>query len=320
MFKLIFIVDLWYCGIVMVTRFHGVITPFITPFKEDLSIDIDAIQWLVNYQIEGGVHGVFPNSTTGEFVHLSREESILIVKTVLDEVNDRIWVIPGISANSTLHCIELGRIFMDMGVNGIIVTPPYFFKPSYDNLKMHFSMIAEKIDLPIIIYNIPSTTGVNIPVKMYMELSLEHDNIVGAKVTYDSFTYLRNLILDVKSLRSDFSVLTGLDDMFLPTLMMGGDGGIMALANATPKLHRAIYDCWINGDIKSAYDYWMILLRLVKVYDYASSFPTAVKTLLKIMNKPVKTFVRPPLTPEKNEVENKIKSILNELKSYQFLL
>lgn len=302
----------------MTVRFYGVITPFITPFKEDLSIDFDAIRWLVKYQVEGGVHGIFPNSTTGEFVHLSREESILIVKTILDEVGGKVWIIPGISANSTLHCIELGKTFMDMGVDGVIITPPFFFKPSYDNLKMHFSIVAEKIDLPIIIYNIPLTTGINIPIKMYMELSLEHNNIVGAKITYDNFTYLKNLILDIKSVRKDFTVLTGLDDMLLPTLMMGGDGGIMALANATPKLHRTIYNYWVNGDLKNAYKYWTLLLKLTRIYDYTSSFPTAIKTLLKLMDKPIKTFVRPPLTTEKTEIENKIKNLINELKPYEF--
>lgn len=298
----------------MFSRFYGIITPFITPFKEDLSIDLDGVRWLVKYQIDNGVHGIFPNSTTGEFVHLSRDESILLVKTVLDEVKDGVWVLPGISANSTLHCIELGKIFIDIGVNGVIVTPPFFFKPSYDKLKMHFSIIAEKIDLPIIVYNIPSTTGINIPIQMYKELSLEYNNIAGAKITYDSFSYIRNLIFEVKNVRKDFAILIGLDDMFLPVLSMGGDGGIMALANAVPKLHRTIYDYWINRDLKSAYQYWMILLKLVRIYDFASSFPTAVKTLLKLMGKPIKPYVRPPLTLESFEIEEKIKKLIEDLR------
>ncbi|HIE37284.1 TPA: dihydrodipicolinate synthase family protein, partial [Candidatus Geothermarchaeota archaeon] len=120
-------------------EFYGVITPFITPFKEDLSIDIDAAKWLARYQAEGGVHGIFPNSTTGEFVHLKKEESIEITKAVFEEVGDRVWVIPGISANYTEHSIELGRAFKDIGVNGVIVTPPFFFKVGMDKLKLHFS-------------------------------------------------------------------------------------------------------------------------------------------------------------------------------------
>jgi 4-hydroxy-tetrahydrodipicolinate synthase len=303
----------------MPVKFHGVITPMITPFKEDLSMDVEVVRWLVRYQVEGGVHGIFPNSTTGEFVHLSRDESVLLVKIVLEEAHGWVKVIPGISSNSTAHSLELGKVFRDFGVDGVIVTPPFFFKPTYEGLKKHFSTIAEKLDIPVIVYNIPSTTGINIPIQMYLELASEYSNIVGAKVTFDSFTYLRNLIIDLKSVRSDFSIFTGLDDMFLPALMMGGDGGIMALANATPKLHREIYDGWREGDFQKAYNAWKTLLRIVKVYDYTSSFPSAVKILMKLMGSPVKPYVRPPLTMEKGEVEDKIRKMIMDLHLTRFI-
>lgn len=295
-------------------RFYGVITPFITPFKEDLSIDVDAAKWLARYQAEHGVHGVFPNSTTGEFVHLKKEESIEITKAVLEEVGGKVWVIPGISTNCTEHSIELGRIFKDLGVDGVIVTPPFFFKVGRERLKLHFSRIAEKIDLPIIVYNIPATTGINIPVDLYVELAKEYNNIVGAKVTYDSLAYFRKLISSVKSVRKDFAVLTGIDDFLLPVLMMGGDGGIMALANVAPQIHRAIYDAWTENNLAKAYEEYKKLLKLVRIYDIATSFPTSVKTSLKVLGAPIKPYVRPPLTPEPPENEEKIKKILEELK------
>jgi len=296
------------CGAV----FYGVISPFITPFREDLSIDVDAIRWLARYQVERGVHGIFPNSTTGEFVHLTREESVEVTKIVLEEVGDRVWVIPGISANYTEHCVELGKIFRNLGVSGVIVTPPFFFKVSRDRLKAHFARIAEKLDIPIIVYNIPSATGINIPIDLYVELAEEYSNVVGAKVTYENFAYLRKLIAEVKSVRKDFAVLTGLDEMLLPTLMMGGDGGIMALANIAPHIHRAIYDAWISGDLSKALEEYRRLLKLVKIYDVASSFPTAVKTALKLLGAPIKPLARPPLYTEPVSVEEKIKRILEE--------
>ena len=294
-------------------RFYGVITPFVTPFREDLSLDIEAARWLARYQMEHGVHGVFPNSTTGEFVHLTKDEAIAITKAVLEEVGGKIWVIPGISANCTEHSIELGKTFRDLGVDGVVVTPPYFFKIGRDRLKLHFAKIAEKVDLPIIVYNIPATTGINIPIDLYVELAKEYSNIVGAKITFDGFTYLRRLISEVKSVRRDFAVLTGFDDLLLPVLMMGGDGGIMALANVAPWIHRAVYDAWREGDLRKAYENWMKLLKLVRVYDVASSFPTAVKTALKVLGTPVKHYVRPPLSPEPPEVEEAIKAILREV-------
>ena len=297
----------------MPARFYGVIVPFITPFREDLSIDVDAVRWLARYQVEGGVHGIFPNSTTGEFVHLSRDEAILVTRLALEEVGGRVWVIPGVSANYTEDCVLLGRVFKDVGVHGIIATPPFFFKVSGERLKRHFTTILERVDLPLVVYNIPATTGINIPISLYVELAREYSNAVGAKVTYESFTYVRQLIQEVKGVRKDFAVLTGLDDMLLPVLMMGGDGGIMALANAFPQIHRAVYDAYVAGDLAKALETWRRLLKLVRIYDYATSYPTAVKTLLKVLKTPVKPYVRPPLTPESPEVEERVRRVLEEL-------
>jgi 4-hydroxy-tetrahydrodipicolinate synthase len=297
----------------MPVRFYGVISPFITPFREDFSIDVEGVKWLARYQVERGVHGIFPNSTTGEFVHLTRDEAILITRLVIEEVGDKAWVIPGISANYTEDSVNLGRIFRDMGVSGVIVTPPYFFKISAEKLKLHFSTILEKLDLPVIIYNIPATTGINIPINLYLELIREYSNLVGAKITYENFTYFRQLIQVVKGEKKDFAVLTGLDELLLPVLMMGGDGGIMALANVAPQIHRSIYNAFIKGDLRKALEEWHKLLKLVRVYDYASSFPTAIKTLLKVLNAPIKPYPRPPLTLEKPEVEEKIREIVREL-------
>ncbi|MEM2292935.1 MAG: 4-hydroxy-tetrahydrodipicolinate synthase [Nitrososphaerota archaeon] len=294
-------------------RFCGVISPFITPFNDDLSIDFYAVRWLVDFQVERGVHGIFPFSTTGEFPHLSMDEGISVTRVVLDGVGGRVWVIPGISANCTEHSVYLGRVFMDMGVDGVIVTPPFFFKPSYDGLKRHFSIIAEKVDLPIIIYNIPSTTGVSVPVKLCLELALEYSNIVGVKATVDEFTYFKRLIGSVKGVRRDFTVLTGLDQLLLPVLMLGGDGGIMALANFAPQIHRAVYDSWVDGDLNRAYSEYKRLLKLTEIYDLASSFPSAVKSSLYALNTPIKPYVRPPLTCEPDEVIDGIRAILREL-------
>ena len=297
----------------MPARFYGVIVPFITPFREDLSIDVYAARWLARYQVEGGVHGIFPNSTTGEFVHLSRDEAILLTRVVLEEVGGRVWVIPGVSSNYTEDCVSLGRVFRDIGVHGIVATPPFFFKVSGERLRLHFTRILEKIDLPLIVYNIPATTGINIPIDLYVELAMEYSNAVGAKVTYESFTYIRQLIQEVKAVRKDFAVLTGLDDMLLPVLMMGGDGGVTALANAFPKLHRAVYEAYVSGDLAKALDAWRKILKLVRVYDYTTSYPTAVKTLLKVLNTPVRPYVRPPLTPERPEVEERVRKVVEEL-------
>ncbi|RDD53248.1 MAG: dihydrodipicolinate synthase family protein [Candidatus Korarchaeota archaeon NZ13-K] len=293
--------------------FRGIITPLVTPFREDLSLDLEALRWLARHQLEGGAHGLFPNSTTGEFVHLSREEVVRLVEVILDEVGGRLWVLPGISDNSTDRAIELGLILKDMGVDGVVVTPPFFFKVSGERLRFHFARIAERLDLPVIIYNIPSTTGINIPVDLYRELAGEFSNVAGAKVTLDSLSYLKSLINSVKSIRKDFSVLTGMDHLLLFTLMIGGDGGVTALANVTPRLHREVYDLWVEGKLREAIEENGRLIRLSDIYDVATSYPTAIKTALHVLGTPVKPYVRPPLTQEPREVVERISGILREL-------
>ncbi len=231
----------------------------------------------------------FPNSTTGELVHLKQDESVELTKHVINVVGGKAWIIPGISCNCTDHCIELGLRMIDLGVDGVVVTPPFFFKPSIDRLEKHFTRIADKLDTNIIVYNIPVTTGINIPVKLYVKLAREHSNIVAAKVTMDSLDYMRRLVLEVKSVRRDFSVLTGIDAMLLPLLMMGGDRGIMALANVAPQVHREVYDSWINCEVHKA-----------------------VKALAKALGMPIELYSRPPLYQESTEVVNRVRSIALE--------
>ncbi len=290
--------------------FSGVITPLITPFNEKLEVDIDALRWLVEYQVKHGVDGVFPNSTTGEFVHLKPREAELVTETTLEVAKNRLKVLPGITTNTLIHTLELGRLFVDLGVDGVVVAPPYYFKHPTHRLKKYFSEIASSLDTNIVVYNIPATTGVNIPVELYEKLVSEHSNIVAAKVTTSDFTYIRRLVKATKSIRSEFSVLVGVDELLLPVLMAGGDGGIMGLANVAPWIHRRVVDSWASRDWTNMYEYWLKLLHISRIYDIASSHSSAIKTALKILGAPIKPYVRPPLEPEPQGIEEEIRNIL----------
>jgi 4-hydroxy-tetrahydrodipicolinate synthase len=289
---------------------QGIIVPMITPFKEDLSIDFEATEWLVERLERGEVDGIFPYSTTGEFVHLSEEEGVSLAEKVIDS-SKRAMILPGISSNSTDTSIRLGRRMKEIGANGVVVTPPFFFKLREEHLILHFSTIADKVDLPIILYNIPALTGNMISVSAVMKLAEEHSNIAGIKVTYDSISYMRNL-MEVKSVRRDFSILTGLDDHLFNTLAIGGDGGIVACANIAPELHVSLYRSFRKGDLNKAVEVHRRICKLVKLYDVASYFPTSIKTAMKILGYPVKPYVRKPLSQEPEEVEREILRILKD--------
>jgi len=293
--------------------FKGVIVPLITPFKEDYTIDYNALKWLIQYLVSRGVNGLFPVSTTGEFIHLSFEEKIAITKIVVEEVGGKTKIIPGASENTTLMVLRLAKEYADLGVDGIVVTPPYYFKYDSDGLWRHYSIIAEKTDLPILMYNIPSLTGNNIPVELIMKLAKEYSNIVGIKVTYDSLSYMRRLILAVKQERKNFSVLTGSSDYLLPTLILGGDGGVLALAHIAPRICTDVVKAWNDREYEKAFDLYIKLSMLSELYDVATSIPSMIKTALKLLDTPIKPIVRPPLRPESEENVQKIEEILRRV-------
>ena len=295
------------------TKFAGVIVPMITPFRRDFSLDLEATRWLARKLAGEGITGLFPCSTAGEFVHLSRGEKEELIRAVVEEAGGKTRVLPGICANCTLECIELGRMAADLGADGVVVTPPFYFRLKRDHLYKHFSEIAERVDLPIIVYNIPSLTGNPIPIDLYVQLAEEYGNVVGCKITLDSTSYIRRLIEEVKSSRRDFSVLTGLDDHLLNTLVLGGDGGIVGCANFAAKLHVELYEAFREGDCTRAHEAHRRISALMAIYDVASSFPTAIKSALKLLGAPIEPVPRPPLTPEPPEVEEAIRKILERV-------
>jgi len=295
-------------------KYSGIIVPLITPYNEDLEIDIDAYRWLVEYLTKNKVDGIFPNSTVGEFPSLSEDEKYILVKYALEFSSRNTRVIPGISGNNIIKIIERGRRYKDLGVDAVILTPPYYYKLDDEGIKKHYSNIADKLDLDIIIYTIPRYTGNEVSPEIIRELTLEHSNIAGIKATVDSIIYFRRIIQEVKAVRRDFSVFTGLDEFLIPLLIMGGDGGVNALANIVPWMHKGLINYWLNREIEKAIEEYRKIIELRKILDVSSSYQGGIKTALNILGSPVKGFVRPPLKPERDESKEIIRGIINSLK------
>jgi len=298
---------------VIILEIKGIVVPMITPFKYNGDIDYDGLKWLIDYTINNNVNGLFPNSTTGEFVSLREEELINFVKKTIEFSNKKVLILPGITTNSTQLSIYLGKVYLDYGADGLIVMPPYFYKLRENELYMHFSKIAESLDAPIILYNNPITTGTVIPVSTYEKLAKEYSNVIGIKITYDSFDYLRKSIDAVKGLRKDFYVLTGMAQMFLPVLIMGGDGTVSGLANVFPKLHVELYREFVNGNYTKVLELNKKILKVSKIYDIGFSNSSATKAALELIGSPIKSYVRMPLREENSENKTKIKEIIDEV-------
>ncbi len=290
---------------------RGVIVPLVTPFNEDYSIDVSALEEHVEYLQKAGVHGIFINATTGEFTSLSPEERKFLAEKGRELVTSAFYLV-GTASPNTFEVIELTRHAQDIGADYAVIAPPYYCPLGEEALFKHYSMVAEKADIPIILYNIPSCAN-PLSVPLIRRLALEYSNITGVKETIDSINHVRDVILEVKGERKDFKVFTGLDQHFLNTLVLGGDGGIMACANFAPELHLSVWKAFQEKRFEDAFEGARRLAKLSKVYDLASSFGSAIKLAMSVRGFSIKPVLRPPYVIDDEEVRDRIRELLEEV-------
>jgi len=202
---------------------RGVIVPLVTPFNEDYSIDVSALEEHVEYLQKAGVHGVFINATTGEFTSLSSEERRFLAEKGRELVTSAFYLV-GTASSNTFEVIELTKHAQDIGADYAVIAPPYYCPLTEEALFKHYSMVAEKTDIPIILYNIPSCAS-PLSVPLIKRLALEYSNIAGVKETIDSVNHVRDVILEVKGERGDFKVLPALTGTFSTHLSSAMTGG-----------------------------------------------------------------------------------------------
>ncbi len=227
---------------------EGIITPIITPMTEDEKINEKELRVQVNRLIAAGINGIFCLGTNGEFYILTEEEKLEIIKIVVDEVKGRVPVYAGTGCISTKQTIDLSLKAKELGVDALSIISPYFVAVSQDDIYNHFSEIAESVDLPIILYNIPGRTGNNIDYKTVARLS-KYENIVGIK---DSSGNFDNTLRYIEDTDKRLAVLAGNDSLILWTLMAGGCGAIAGTSNVFPEIAVSIYKLWKAGDIEQA--------------------------------------------------------------------
>lgn len=289
---------------------NGVFAAMITPFKDDFNIDEEAIKWLIEHLENNGINGAFIVSTTGEFTHLTKEEKIKIVKSAIELAKGDFQILAGATDLTTYGTIELAKTYKDLGVKTIVVAPPFYYKLKTDELLNHYMTVASKVDASLILYNIPSLTGINIPINVVRQLALEKNNIIGIKATVSDMNYIKDLIFEVKAVRSDFSVFSGSDLLLVPTLMLGGDGGILASANYLPGLLSNLFKAYINKDFVLLMKLYRYLIEFNSAIDKLGlSTPAITKSILNILNPQIKPFVRPPLatiTSDQSKILNEI--------------
>jgi 4-hydroxy-tetrahydrodipicolinate synthase len=290
------------------TTLKGCGTALVTPFKEDRSIDEEALARLVESQVSAGIDFLVPCGTTGESVALSDDEQRRVVEVVLRAAAGRVHVIAGAGGNNTQHVIELAREYERMGVRGLLSVSPYYNKPTQEGLYQHFRAVAEATELPIIVYNVPPRTAVNILPDTVVRLS-EVPNIVGVKEASGDISQIAEIITRVGP---DFLVFSGDDSITLPVVALGGVGIISVASNEAPAEMTALTRAALEGDWGEARRLNRELFPLMKV-NFVESSPGPVKAALAMMGR-IKEVYRLPMVPVTDETKQKLRAVLVALK------
>ena len=292
----------------MRTPFTGLGTALVTPFRGDGSIDEAAVRRLTRRQIEAGVHFVSPCGTTGEAPTLSHREKLRVVELVMDEVAGRVPVLPGAGGYDTREVIELARELEKMGADGILSVTPYYNKPTQDGLYEHYKAIAASTRLPIVLYNVPGRTGINLEVKTVARLS-EIRNIVGVKEASANVIQMCEIYA---ACREDFLLLGGDDPLTVAVMAIGGRGIISVASNAMPAEMTQIVELCEKGDFAAARKLHTWLLPFIQV-NFVEANPIPVKAAMAAMGLLEEAY-RLPLVPPSTGARDKIMRVLQDLK------
>ncbi len=284
-----------------------VITAMITPFKEDLSIDYQGLEKLVNHLINTGTDAILVAGTTGETPTLTHEEEDKLFDFVKQTVAGRVKIIMGAGSNCTETAVESSKKARKAGADAILTVVPYYNKPSQKGMYEHFSSIAKAVDLPIILYNIPGRTGVNMQPATIAKLAKEYKNIVAVKQSNGDL----DLISDIKSLcPEDFTIYSGDDSLTLPMLSLGAHGVISVASHIQGKKVKQMVQAYKKGNIEEALKLHLHLYPLFRKLFMAPN-PVPVKAALAhagIINE----YVRKPLVVLDEEEKKELYSVLNK--------
>lgn len=286
-------------------KFEGIITPMLTPFDEQQEIALEPTRQLVNTLIEKGVHGLFILGTNGEFHVVSREEKLLFAKTVIEETNHRVPVYVGAGENSTKATIALAKEMEALGADALSIITPYFLAPKKEELIQHYKAIAASVTCPIILYNIPNNTGVNITPDVVGELA-NIENIVAIKDSSGDMVQMKAYMEACHG--TDMQFLVGSDSKMLEAFQLGASGAVAGTSNVITELDLNIYDAFQKGDIQEATRLQQDMDVFRKV-NKLGSVPSVMKKALELMGIPVGP-ARLPVQELNDEVITNIKEML----------
>ncbi len=292
----------------MNTKFRGTGVAIVTPFHKQGTIDFTALERLIEHLISGGVNYLVVRGTTSESAALSREEKHALAEFVVDIVNKRVPLVIGIGSNNTQDVINAIRSDSLEGYDAILSVTPYYNKPQQRGLYLHYKSIATVSPLPIIMYNVPSRTSVNMKPEITLQLASEFDNIIGIKEASGNIEQTMDII---RNKPKDFLVISGDDMLTLPLLGMGSDGVISVVANAYPGLFSEMVTLGLNGNMEEARKIHYKLTNFIRSV-FADGNPSGIKAALEI-KEIITNNLRLPLVKIEKAHYNQLASIMAEL-------
>jgi len=256
---------------------EGVIVAMLTPFDENGRVNEPEVRKLVNFLIDKGVSGIFPVSSCGEYVHIGMSERKFLIDVVVDEAKSRVDIIPGTGATCYHQSIELANYAKEKGCSAIVLHGPYFFKNIEDAVEGHLRKVAESVNIPIFVYNIPFFANEVTP---YMVERLAYlPNIVGIKDSSGNMINIMNFLEMTRKVKPDFKVLVGAEEIMLPALLMGAKGCMTAMAGIMPEFMVGIWKAFTNGNLNIAYNLQFAILPLIremKTFNFPQGFKEAL--------------------------------------------
>lgn len=285
---------------------HGSIVAIVTPFKNG-EIDEKSLEDLIEFQIENGTHGIVPCGTTGESPALSHEEHEYVVELTVKTVRKRVPVVAGTGSNSTQEAIRLTKFAEKVGADAALLVVPYYNKPTQEGLYLHFKQIASEVKIPIILYNIPGRSGVNMNPETIARLARDCKNIIGVKEASGSVQQASKILY---LCGVDFILLSGEDALNFPLLAIGGRGFITVTANVAPRDVAELYNSYTRGELNQARELHYKLFPLNEAL-FLETNPIPVKVALSVMGK-VRDEFRLPLCSLSSGNLEKLKIALKE--------
>ncbi len=281
---------------------------FITPFKEDNSVDYEAISRLIDFQLAGGTDFLVILATTAETPTLSEEEKRKIRTLIVDRVNGRIPIVMGVGGNNTAAVVELLKNDDLRGIDAILSVVPFYNKPSQEGIYQHFRAIAEASPKPVILYNVPGRTGVNMTAETTLRLARDFRNVVAIKEASGNFTQIDDII---KNKPDTFEVLSGDDGITYPLITLGAVGVISVIGNAFPREFSQMTRLALAGDYRNALTIHHRFTELFKLL-FVDGNPAGVKAMMNAMGL-IENKLRLPLVPTRITTMEEIREVLHQL-------